>query len=164
MTTWKCSGKYKSVDKCLDIISIVLIIFLCIITFIEWNNAPDIIPVHYNFHGEVDRIGSKNQLFFTLPVVVILYIGFFILAKYPQIYNYIVKITDKNREVQYNMAATLIRILNIEIVAMFIYVQLKEVNSIFYERGVLPWIFVPVVLVVLIGTIGIYIYKSLKNK
>lgn len=164
MATWKCKGKYKSVDNYLDIISIALIIFLFIITVMEWNNAPDIIPVHYNFHGEVDRMGSKNEIFFTLPVVVILYIGFFILAKYPQIYNYIVKITDENREVQYNMAATLIRILNIEIVAMFTYVQLKEVNLIFYERGVLPWIFVPVSLVILIGTIGIYIYKSLKNK
>lgn len=164
MTRWRCSGKYKSINKALDIIGFLLIISLSIITFIEWRNAPDIIPIHYNFHGEIDAYGSKNMLFFLLPIVVMLYIGLYVLARYPQIYNYAIRITDENKERQYNMASTLIRVLNIELVSIFTYIQLKQVASIFSETDKLSLWFLPIVLAIIFGTLAFYIYKSVKNK
>lgn len=164
MTRWRCSGKYKSINNALDIIGFLLIISLSIITFIEWRNAPDIIPIHYNFHGEIDAYGSKNMLFFLLPIVVMLYIGLYVLARYPQIYNYAIRITDENKERQYNMASTLIRVLNIELVSIFTYIQLKQVASIFSETDKLSLWFLPIVLAIIFGTLAFYIYKSVKNK
>ncbi|ELC8442432.1 DUF1648 domain-containing protein [Clostridium perfringens] len=164
MTRWRCSGKYKSINKALDIIGFLLIISLSIITFIEWRNAPDIIPTHYNFHGEIDAYGSKNMLFFLLPIVVMLYIGLYVLARYPQVYNYAIRITDENKERQYNMASTLIRVLNIELVSIFTYIQLKQVASIFSETDKLSLWFLPIVLAIIFGTLAFYIYKSVKNK
>lgn len=164
MTRWRCSGKYKSINKALDIIGFLLIISLSIITFIEWRNAPDIIPIHYNFHGEIDAYGSKNMLFFLLSIVVMLYIGLYVLARYPQVYNYAIRITDENKERQYNMASTLIRVLNIELVSIFTYIQLKQVASIFSETDKLSLWFLPIVLAIIFGTLAFYIYKSVKNK
>ncbi|EGT3617108.1 DUF1648 domain-containing protein [Clostridium perfringens] len=164
MAKWRCSGKYKNINKALDIIGVLLIISLCIITFIEWRNAPDIIPTHYNFQGEIDAYGSKNMLFFLLPIIVILYIGLYVLAGYPQVYNYVIRITGENKERQYNMSSTLIRVLNIEIVSMVTYIQLKEATSIFSGRGNLSFEFLSIALVGIFGTLALYIYKSVKNK
>lgn len=164
MAKWRCSGKYKNINKALDIIGVLLIISLCIITFIEWRNAPNIIPTHYNFQGEIDAYGSKNMLFFLLPIVVILYIGLYVLAGYPEVYNYAIRITEENKERQYNMASTLIRVLNIELVLTFTYIQLKQATSIFSETDNLSLWFLPIVLVIIFGTLAFYIYKSVKNK
>lgn len=164
MTRWRCSGKYKSINKALDIIGFLLIVSLSVITFIEWRNAPDIIPIHYNFHGEIDAYGSKNMLFFLLPIVVMLYVGLYVLAGYPKLYNYVIKITDENKERQYNMSSTLIRVLNIEIISMVTYIQLKEATSIFSGKGNLLFEFLSIALVGIFGTLAFYIYKSVKNK
>lgn len=83
------------------------------------GKAPDIVPTHFDFNGEVDGYGSKNTLFISLPITVIMYIGLAILAKYPEIYNYAIEITPRNKERQYSMATTFIRVMNIEIVSIF---------------------------------------------
>lgn len=59
---------YKKLNKIIDIVGVVLIIALVLITFIGWINAPEIVPTHYNFNGEVDGYGSKNTMFILLRV------------------------------------------------------------------------------------------------
>ncbi|GAA0084694.1 hypothetical protein UT300007_11330 [Clostridium sp. CTA-7] len=164
MSKWESSGKYKNINKILDIIGIILILALVIITFMYWLNAPDIVPTHYNVRGEIDGYGSKNTIFFLLSIVIILYIGLYFLAKYPQIYNYAVKITPVNKEKQYNMATTFMRVLNVELVLIFFYIQLKQVTSISGNNKNLSMAFLPIELMVLFGSIAFYIYKSIKNK
>lgn len=40
-------------------------IFLALI----WNRLPDIVPLHYNLQGEVDRYGNKNELFLSVGLL-----------------------------------------------------------------------------------------------
>ena len=56
-------GKYKTINRLLDIIGIALLIMLIVTTFIYWGKAPDMVPTHFNFKGEIDAYGSKNTLF-----------------------------------------------------------------------------------------------------
>lgn len=35
-----------------------------------WNKMPETVPMHYNFHGEVDRYGSKNELMLTTGLLI----------------------------------------------------------------------------------------------
>lgn len=61
----------------LPVLAIVLLPFIYL-AFI-WNDLPDILPMHWNIKGEVDRFGSKNELLllpFLLPVLT--YLIFFI--------------------------------------------------------------------------------------
>lgn len=155
---------YKKLNKIIDIVGVVLIIALVLITFIGWINAPEIVPTHYNFNGEVDGYGSKNTMFILLPVVVIVYIGMAILSKYPEVYNYCVEINPINKEKQYLMASTFMKIINIEIASMFFYTQLKIVIGMNSEMKNLSSAFLPISLIVIFGTIAIYIRKSIKNK
>lgn len=157
-------GKYDKINRCLDIIGIVLVIILVIITFIYWGKAPDIVPTHYNLKGEIDAYGSKNTLFILLPIAVIMYVAIAILAKFPNIYNYPVEINQKNKEKQYFMATTFIRVINVEVLLMFLYIQVSIGYSMNNGSRGLTIAFLPISLFILFGSVGYYIYKAIKCK
>lgn len=162
MGKWEIKGKYAKINKYLDIIGIILFIVLIAITFVYWVKAPDTVPIHFNFKGEIDAYGSKNTIFILLPIAIIIYIGLTILSKYPQICNYCIEITPENKEKQYSMASTFIRIINIEILLIFFYIQIN--TSISMNSGeMLSIAFLPISLFVLFASVGFYIYKSIKS-
>lgn len=163
MEKWKNTGKYAKINKYLDIIGVVLVVALIVITCIYWIKAPDIVPIHFNFKGEIDSYGSKNTLFILLPIVIIIYIGLAILSKYPEVCNYCIEINDKNKEKQYSMASTFIRIINVEMLAIFFYIQISMAISMNNGKS-LSITFLPITLFILFGSVGFYIYKSVKLK
>ena len=163
MEKWKNTGKYAKINKYLDIIGVVLVVALIVITCIYWIKAPDIVPIHFNFKGEIDSYGSKNTLFILLPIAIIIYIGLAILSKYPEVYNYCIEINDKNKEKQYLMASTFIRIINVEMLAIFFYIQISMAISMNNGKS-LSITFLPITLFILFGSVGFYIYKSVKLK
>lgn len=163
MEKWKNTGKYAKINKYLDIIGVVLVVALIVITCIYWINAPDIVPIHFNFKGEIDSYGSKNTLFILLPIAIIIYIGLAILSKYPEVCNYCIEINDKNKEKQYSMASTFIRIINVEMLAIFFYIQISMAISMNNGKS-LSITFLPITLFILFGSVGFYIYKSVKLK
>ena len=159
MEKWKNTGKYAKINKYLDIIGVVLVVALIVITCIYWIKAPDIVPIHFNFKGEIDSYGSKNTLFILLPIAIIIYIGLAILSKYPEVCNYCIEINDKNKEKQYSMASTFIRIINVEMLAIFFYIQISMAISMNNGKS-LSITFLPITLFILFGSVGFYIYKS----
>ena len=163
MDKYKAKGKYKNINRLLDIIGSTLLILLIVTTFMYWGKAPDIVPTHFNFKGEIDAYGSKNTLFILLPIVIITYIGLAVLSKYPQVCNYCIEITPRNKEKQYSMASTFIKIINVEIVAIFFYSQVSIAIAMNNGKG-LSIAFLPIALFILFGSIGFYIYKSVKFK
>lgn len=163
MGGWKIMDKNSKINKCLDIIGMVWVIILVVMTFIYWEKAPEVVPTHYNFKGEIDAYGSKNTLFILLPIAVIIYIGIAILAKFPNIYNYPVEINSRNKEKQYLMASTFIRVINVETLSIFFYIQISTGVAMNSGKG-LSIAFLPISIVVLFGSIGVYIYKSVKCK
>ena len=162
MEKWNSRGEYSKINKCLDVIGIIMLIILIGITFLYWGKAPDTVPIHFNFKGEIDAYGSKNTIFILLPIAIIIYIGLAILSKYPQICNYCIEITPKNKEKQYSMASTFIRIINIEMLLIFFYIQINTAISM-NNGKMLSIAFLPISIFVLFGSVGFYIYKSIKS-
>ena len=163
MGKWDSKDRYEKVNKFFDIIGLILVLALVIMTFIYWRKAPDIIPTHYNFKGEIDAYGSKNTVFILLPIVLITYIGIAVLSKFPQVYNYPIEINPRNKEKQYLMASTFIRVLNVETIAIFFYIQMSIVGAMSNDKG-LSIAFLPISLFIMFGSIGFYIYKAVKYK
>ncbi len=163
MEKWKNTEKYAKVNKCLDIIGVVLVVALIVITFIYWIKATDIVPIHFNFKGEIDAYGSKNTLFILLPIAIIIYIGLAILSKYPEVCNYCIEINDKNKDIQYSMASTFIRIINVEILTLVLFIQISIATSMNNGKSI-SIAFLPIALSILIGSMVVYIYKSVKFK
>lgn len=155
--------KNKKINKYLDIIGVVLVVALIVITFIYWSKAPDIVPTHFNFKGEIDSYGSKNTVFILLPIAIIIYIGLAILSKYPEVCNYCIEITPRNKEKQYSMASTFIRIINIEMLTLVLFIQISIATSMNNGKSI-SIVFLPISLSILIGSMVVYIYKSVKFK
>ncbi|WP_307992140.1 DUF1648 domain-containing protein [uncultured Clostridium sp.] len=154
----------KKINVIIDVISAILMIIMIAGTFLIWKNAPDIVPTHFNFKGEVDNYGSKDTIFLLLIIAAVCYGGMAVLSKYPQIYNYCVEITSRNKEKQYLMAQTFIKLLNLETVIILLYIQLKSGTMMINGSENLSIVFLPITLIVLTATIVIYIWQSRKNK
>ena len=162
MWKWNDLISYKKINSILDIIGALLIIGLILVTFFIWNQSPDIVPMHYNFQGEVDGYGSKNSIFILLFIGVVCYVLIAVLSRYPQIYNYCVEINAGNKEKQYQIAKTFMKITNVEVTGIFLFVQSNIVKSIITGNENISVIFVPVILIILTCTIGIY--KAVNKK
>ena len=61
------------------------------------------------------------------------------------------------------MASTFIKIINVEILAIFLYIQISTIIAMNNSKS-LSIVFLPISLLILFGSIGVYIYKSVKFK
>ena len=84
--------------KAIRLVSLLLIIgmFLNIILF--WRTIPNQIPGHYNSAGEVDRWGSKGELFLIPILTFFMFVGISVLEKHPSVWNTGVAITSRNKD------------------------------------------------------------------
>lgn len=84
-----------------DILGLIFFISSIIFLMIAWSTIPDQVPGHYNAAGEVDRWGSKYELFI-LPIIgVFLWLMMAIFEKFPHIHNYPARINEANAEAFY---------------------------------------------------------------
>lgn len=154
----------SNLEKILEGISILEVIAACTYLAIVWTRIPDKIPTHFDFSGKVDSFGGKGSLFIFLVIMFILYIILTIVSKFPQHYNYVVKITNENAERQYQNAHTLMVWLKVEITSTLLFIEWKNIQVAMSNANGLGLLFLPVFFIVLFGTLGFYISRMLKLK
>jgi uncharacterized membrane protein len=129
-----------------------------------WPELPATIPSHFGFNGEVDAWSSKSSLYMLLGVNVFLYLLMTIIRRFPYIFNYPVKITEKNAKKQYQLAVWYLAVLKAELVWLFVYLQWQIIQVALGSGSLLgPW-FLAVVLIGLTVPIVIYIIIARKNR
>ena len=85
------------------------------------NNA--LVPIHYNFFGEVNGWDGRFFLW-VLPLVgLAFYIGLSILQRFPKIYNYPCKVTEENEDYIYRMGVQLVRHIKVLMALLFAYLN-----------------------------------------
>lgn len=139
--------KYTRFQVAMEIVGLLLLVGMIIFVCIQWNQLPNKIPGHYNAMGEVDRWGSKSEIFLLPIVSTILYSLFTVLSFLPKTWGLPVKITESNREKLYNCTRSMLLFVKVEILGIFFYLtyNMATANS-------LPGSFAPIVLLILIGT------------
>jgi uncharacterized membrane protein len=147
-----------------DLIAAAVVIGITVYLISTWASLPTKIPVHFNFAGQVDRWGEQNALFSIFAVMLALYIGLSILQRFPHIYNYPFGLTPKNVHRQYQVARQLLAIIKTEVVCFFSFIQ-WQVVSVARGRGETLGIwFLPVMMLVLFGTIACYFVQASRAK
>jgi uncharacterized membrane protein YhdT len=127
--------------------------------FLKWNSIPDRIPGHYNAMGEIDRMGSKEELL-VLPVIGwLMYLGMTVIEKFPQIWNTGVTVTEENKERVYRVLKNMLSTLKLIVVAVFVYLTINSSQAIS-----LPVWFLPVLLILMFGSILFFIIKLVREK
>lgn len=156
---------FQGFDIVLELISISLLLLMWVYLIIEYQNLPKIIASHFNAKGEPDSYSNKMYLWFIPILSTGMYIGLFILNKYPHIHNYMVNITEENALKNYQFSTRIVRVVNTLTIIMFVYIIYYIVQSVKqHEIQFSNW-FLPIVISFsILLPIGIFLYNRKLNK
>ncbi|WP_326839090.1 DUF1648 domain-containing protein [Clostridium aromativorans] len=112
-----------------------------------------------NAAGKVDKITDKNSLIVLLAVGWIIFIGLSVVEKFLQIWNTGVQVTEQNKEKVYRILKTMIGTIKLLMVSVFSYLTLHSTTG---EK--LSSLFLPVVLILIFGSIMFFIFQLAKDK
>lgn len=142
-----------------EIVCLILLIGVLIYLYCNWSSIPDKIPGHYNAIGEIDRMGSKNELL-VLPIISwLMYLGMTVLEKFPQAWNTGVTVTEENKERVYGVLKNMLSTMKLIMVAIFVYLTINSSQS----MSLSVW-FLPIALTLMFGSIIFFIIKLIRVK
>jgi uncharacterized membrane protein len=144
-------------EKFLDIIGGGLFIVSIIFIISQWSTLPEEIPAHFNGAGEVDRWGSKNEVFILPGIGIFLWIFLGLLEKAPYMHNYPSRLNESNVKAFYLNSRKLCNEIKNFCLILFAVISCEIVLVALGKVDGLGWWFLPVVLI----GIGIPIVKGL---
>ena len=150
-------------DGILDKMLFMFMALIFIIPLMYFDELPNEIPIHFNAKGEVDNYGSRYTLFILPFIQLVTGLLLWWLKKRPQIFNYWVKITDLNAEVQYKMAQRFMSILNLIMAVMFTYIEFMIVKMSIDESSTLKPAYVFFFVALILSATIIYVVKSISQ-
>jgi uncharacterized membrane protein len=146
--------KYTKVQIALEILCLLLIAGMIVFIGIRYQKLPDKIPGHYNAAGEINRWGNKSEIFVTPIISILLYIFITVVTFFPQIWNVPGQLSESNRIAVYQCIKSMVICMKLEMVGVFFYITYYMA----YMKT-LPAAFLPVMLVILFGTILFFIIR-----
>lgn len=145
--------------------SITLILLMWIYTIMLFMELPETIPTHFNSLGEPDYWSSKWTIWLIPLIGSTVYIGLFIINKYPHLHNYMVNITEENALKNYRFSTKVLRIVNFLCILLMAFITYKIIMGAKGEYISLGSWFLPIILgVSIIGPITLLIYIQRLNK
>jgi uncharacterized membrane protein len=157
-----------STDKLIDKFTVAAILFLWIYTAINYSALPSVIPVHFNWNGEIDNYGSKNTLWL-MPVIVTVVVALLsFIIRHPKFgekqsltfYNK-KELTKEDIERNYRLTVGLLRQMQLVISVMLSIINIEILRCIKNQTGhsVIVPIWLPLFIVLLILPVLIFLYR-----
>lgn len=152
-------------QKVLNILGIIISAVVIIYFIFKWTSLPDTIPMHYNFAGEVDRMGSKSGLIMLAIVMILLTGSLIIIEKHPKLWNTGVEITEKNRVRVYTALRNMLCVTRFMLILVFSYLILVSCQLFTMEAWFMPTFIITCSIIVIYFIVKIYkIPKSEKEE
>ncbi|HBC45615.1 MAG TPA: hypothetical protein DEO84_10295 [candidate division Zixibacteria bacterium] len=151
-------------ENTLALLSIVGVILCVYLPWRYWGVLPDRIPTHFDFAGKPNGWGSKGALLILPIIEFVLFMVLSIVQRFPEVYNYPVKITEANARRQYTLARSLLAWLSFEIVWFFTYIEWKSIQAALGQTQGLGPVAVVALMVTTMGTTVYYIRLSHQAK
>lgn len=147
--------------KFLDWLTIFVFAAVVIYLITQFSSLPDRVPGHYDGEGNVDRWGSKMELWILPGVAVLLWIPMTVLERYPHLFNYL-NLREDNIEVQYRNGQLMINVLKNESVLLFSFLIFQGIRVATGAAEGLGIFFMPIFLVVIFGSMIIFLIRMLR--
>ena len=154
----------NSIDWLFEFIAFALIVIHILLLVFYYSDLPGTIPTHFNGAGDPDGYGSKTTLFLIPAFSVFIYLSLTIAAFFPHIYNFPVKITEQNAEIQYRLAIRFLRAIKVLVLLMFAFINYRTVLIALGSTTGLGVVFLPVFLLLFFGVIALYFVQALNNR
>lgn len=143
--------------------SFLLAGYMLIGSILAWDALPDQIPVHFTVFGDSGHVGGKAGIFI-FPIIGFFSALFFSFAsKGASMLNYPIKITEENAEQVYRETRRMLHILQLLIAVMLTLLHTDVVLNAYEKTGLGSWM-MPAFLILLVGTIGFFMYRLAKIK
>jgi uncharacterized membrane protein len=155
----------QPVDIILDFLSATILILMIAYVAISYSELPDIIPSHFNGKGEIDGYSEKLTLWFLPAISIAMFVGLFVLNKYPHMHNYMVNITEENALKNYRLSTRIVRITNVFVMLLFgviSYSMIQGAQSENFQLG--SWLLPAIIGFSVLLPIGILNYSQKINK
>lgn len=153
------SQKKLNYNRLVDIGCLILLVGVILYLIIMWNTFPDKVPGHYNAAGEIDRMGSKYELFITPIVGWLMFLGISAIERFPQVWNTGVTVTEENKERVYRVIRKMLGTLKLIMVVVFVSLALNSSLS-----TPLPVWFTPGYIIIIFGTLILFIIRLIRAK
>lgn len=151
-------------DKMWDIIGFMALLFLMATSIWYYKDLPEIIPRHFNAYGQPDGYSSKG-IIWTLPVLgCLLYVGLSWLNNFPHLFNYPQKVTEENAVQLYTLGKRMNRALKTIISCVLSYMNYAIIQTALGQQQGLGVGFTPVILILIFGTLGYFLYRFAQVK
>lgn len=152
----------ESHGRIVEAVSVLGLILYAGVIYHYWSMLPDEIPVHYGIAGEPDRYGGKDSLIWLYVICVFLYGMLTALRFIPPSwmkYNYP---PVRNPERELPVVRRMLSWLKLEMVAIFLYIGWMTCKIALGEADGIGTLFMPILLVIVFGTVGIFIVRLFK--
>ena len=152
------------VDIATEIIGFLGLILLIGLPLYYFDKLPETIPSHFGTTGQPDGFIGK-EIIWKLPIIgIVIYVGLFWLNKYPHIFNYPQQVSKENAERLYTILTRMIRTLNTIISCVLAYITYSTIQiALGSQNGLGVW-FTLVFIILIFGTTGYFLYKSMSKK
>ncbi|MDM5155540.1 DUF1648 domain-containing protein [Bacillus sp. DX1.1] len=146
-------------EKALDILSVILLCGTFLYVFYMWGDLPEKIPSHFDGSGTPDAWNGKESIWI-LPIIgLIIFFLLYMLCKAPHLFNYPYNVPEEKLPQLYLKGRKMLTTLNFEIIFFFALGTWLEIQTIFgWTEGLGVW-FLPSFIIILLGTIVMYIIQ-----
>lgn len=148
------------VDWTLETIGVLGLMVTFLLLIRNYKDLPEIMPGHFNAAGQPDGFGGKAILWALPGAALALYILLTIILRYPHSFNYPMEITTGNAERQYRNAVMMMRVLKTILVVVFAYLTYAVIQNGLGKMDGLGILFLPLSLTLVLGTIGLFLYRG----
>lgn len=154
----------EPIDVLLEIAGLVAVIVMVMITARSYSGLPDRIPTHFNGSGQPDGYGGKVTIWLLPGITIAMYAGLSLINRFPYIFNFPVNITEENAPRLYRHATRSIRILNLLLVMLFLYLTWETIALASGKSSGLGFLFTPVAIFVILIFLLYMIVRMYKLK
>lgn len=155
---------YNGVMMVLEVIATVGLIALLVYTILKWPTLPGMIPTRFSADGVPEALRGKGTLVSFPILATVAFVGLTLLRRAPWGFNYAWLITEENAETQYGLATYLIGCLKLEVVLLLGYIQWQTIQTAQGIAGGLGPLLLPITIMMVVATFGIYLYLSHRNR
>lgn len=149
-------------DKMIEVLAFAILALAWLLLVWQYKKLPDRIPMHFNIKGAVDGFGDKAMIWLLPGVTTALYLLLTFINRFPEQFNYLVRITESNAAKQYTLATKLMRTLKLSLVLVFFLLEYLTIQAAWQQgQGLSVW-FLPITLGLVLLPL-LYYFLSQRN-
>lgn len=162
-------NKRTKLQRVIDFISMVIAVAIITSTILSYSELPETVPIYLGLDGSLESfVANKYAIFVYIGIGIVMFLITSVLSIYPRIIVEKLKmtkveITNENRDRQYSLARTFIKILGLEFIMLFGYMQYSVTEATINNVKTIGASYLVGLAIIIFSIIG-YSIKSTKMK